>query len=106
MLPSSEFLKELEWLASRPLMFFTYFIFFLSFRNGEPPLWLLVDRDLETLVFVRRWFNYYSFHLQDHTYKETPFFIFSKRICNFDKEQAEAVRLAGILKKKLGIKSI
>ena len=100
-LPDSEFLDDLAWLASQSKLFLTYFFYVLYYQQYKeaPPLWHLIHQKAGWIDLVGK-FQIRSFIILE----EKDLIIFSKRTYESVDEQAEAVKLARMILKKLGTK--
>ena len=97
-LSSSEFLKDLGWLASQDQLFLSCFFCVLEFdtRYGMPPsIWTLAIAPLTS--WGKTSVNAFI------VLQEEKLFIFSKRTYRHEGEKTEAVRLARIILTKLEV---
>ena len=102
-LSTTEFLKDLDWLASQSRSFLSYFFYFLNYVKGNgipPPSRYLADPSFAE-IHVWAGDSICPFIILE----KGNLFIFSKRIYIHEEEQAEAYKLACMILARLGIKS-
>ena len=102
-LSTTEFLKDLDWLASQSRSFLSYFFYFLNYvkGNGIPPSTRYLADPSFAEIHVWAGDSIRPFIILE----KGNLFIFSKRTYIHEEEQAEACKLAYMILARLGIKS-